>query len=475
MTQSESKVCHPLSAAQNGILLAQVLDPISPQFNIGQYVSIQGRIEPVLFERAVRLVVEEADMLRVRLVEQDDGQRQIIDPLFELSMPFGDVSSESDPEAAAIKWMKSDLTQTTDLARGPLFASILFQIAADKFFWYLRCHHIITDGYGGGLFIRRVAEVYTAIVAGVPVQQGRYSRLENLLEEDRNYRASEQFQRDRQYWLNCMADCPVPVTLSTRAALTSGVAGPEWFLRRSAYLSGPTTASLRLSKTRRGADLPAMVAATLAAYLYRLTNTRDLVLGLPVTGRIGALARETPGMFSNVLPLRVFLHGNMRIVELVEQIAVEIGRSLRRQRYRFEDLRRDLGLLAHHNRLFGPTINVMRFDRPIQFAGCCAALHNLSNGPVDDLSFVIYDQSDNGQLRIDFDANPTLYTPEELDAHQERFLRLLEGIARNPEQRIRDIELLSAGERQQVVVEWNATAVEYERDECVHELVEAQA
>src|SRR3982750_3696649 len=129
MTQSESKVCHPLSAAQNGILLAQVLDPISPQFNIGQYVSIQGRVEPVLFERAVSLVAEEADTLRVRLVEQDGGQRQAVDPLFELSMPFWDLSSESDPEAAAIKWMKSDLTQTTDLARGPLWTSILFQIA----------------------------------------------------------------------------------------------------------------------------------------------------------------------------------------------------------------------------------------------------------------------------------------------------------------------------------------------------------
>src|SRR5437868_1563790 len=151
MTQSESKACHPLSVAQKEVFLAQALDPLSPKFNIGQYVSIHGRIEPALFKRAVRLVAEETDTLRVRLVEEDGRHRQIVDPLFELSMPFLDVSSESDPEGTAIKSMKSHLRQTTDLARGPLWASILFQIAVDKFFWYWCCHHIINDGYGGAL------------------------------------------------------------------------------------------------------------------------------------------------------------------------------------------------------------------------------------------------------------------------------------------------------------------------------------
>jgi len=102
MTQTESNSCHPLSSAQNGVLLAHALDPISPQFNIGQYVSIQGRIDPVLFERAVSLAAQEADTLRVRLIEKDGIYRQTVDPLFELSMPFWDLSSESDPEATAV-------------------------------------------------------------------------------------------------------------------------------------------------------------------------------------------------------------------------------------------------------------------------------------------------------------------------------------------------------------------------------------
>src|SRR5205823_63430 len=282
---------------------------------------------------------------------------------------------QSDSEATAIEWMNSHLTQTTDLGRSPLWASILFQVAPDKFFWYLRCHHVISDGYGGGLFVRRVAELYSAIVAGGSVQVGRYSRLESLLEQESNYRASEQFQRDREYWLARLADYPVPVTLSDGVAPRNGVSRSEWFLRRSVYLPAPSRASLRFWDTQRTANITAVVTAAMAVYLYRLTNTPDLVLGLPVTGRVGTIARHTLGMLSNVLPLRVFLGGGMRLSELIQQIATEIGRSLRRQRYRFEDLRRDLGLLPH-NRLFGPNINVMRLGQPIQFAGCLATLHN---------------------------------------------------------------------------------------------------
>ena len=52
---------------------------------------------------------------------------------------------------------------------------------------------------------------------------------------------------------------------------------------------------------------------------------------------------------------------------------------------------------------------------------------------------------------------------------------LLEGIAANPEQRLSELPLLSAEERKQVVAQWNATAVDYGDEACLHELFERQA
>ena len=54
------------------------------------------------------------------------------------------------------------------------------------------------------------------------------------------------------------------------------------------------------------------------------------------------------------------------------------------------------------------------------------------------------------------------------------FNTLLEAAAANPDQRLSDLPLLTDAERQQLLVEWNQTAVAYPKDRCVHELFEEQ-
>ena len=55
-----------MSAAQLGIWFAQRLDPLSAAYNIGEYLEIDGSIDPILFERALQLLVSETETLRVR-------------------------------------------------------------------------------------------------------------------------------------------------------------------------------------------------------------------------------------------------------------------------------------------------------------------------------------------------------------------------------------------------------------------------
>ena len=110
--------------------------------------------------------------------------------------------------------MKADLVRPFDLARGPLFGYALLKAAADQFYFYARYHHIVMDGFGSSLVARRVAEVYTDLVAGRYLSEGFFGGIASLLEEDATYRASEQFTRDRQFWLDYLADGPEPISLS---------------------------------------------------------------------------------------------------------------------------------------------------------------------------------------------------------------------------------------------------------------------
>lgn len=463
----------PLTGAQSGIWFAQRLDPENPIFNTGECIEIEGHVREDLFEEALRQAVAEADTLHLRFGEDEEGPWQTVAPVEGWPIHRMDVSVEPEPRQAAEAWMKADLARPVDLGGGPLFTEALFRLAPDRYMWYQRVHHIALDGFGFSLIARRVAELYTSLAGGKPRGERSFGALRQIVEEDAAYRASAKLEQDRQFWLGRFADEPAAVSLADRAPRTS-----RTFLRRTAALPPETAERLREAARRMGASWSDVVIAASAVYVHRLTGSPDIILGLPMMGRLGSVSLRIPGMVVNLLPLRLSVRPDMALSELVGQAAGEI-RAIRAHRgYRHEQLRRDLKLLGDNRRLFGPQINVMPFDYALSFAGCKGTTHNLSAGPVDDLAINVYDRSDGGGLRIDVDANPAAYSPDELEAHQRRFIRFLDTLttvaADSPERPVGLIELLLPEERRQVVAEWNETEHALPRTD-VPELFEAQA
>jgi surfactin family lipopeptide synthetase A len=52
--------------------------------------------------------------------------------------------------------------------------------------------------------------------------------------------------------------------------------------------------------------------------------------------------------------------------------------------------------------------------------------------------------------------------------------RVLEQVSANADVRISELELMGSEERLRLLYEWNDTAVEYPRDQCIHELFAEQ-
>lgn len=408
----------PLSGAQAGIWFAQQLDPENPIYNTAEYVEIKGPLDQELFEKALRHVIKEAESFHARFGEDQDGPWQEIVPSTDFPLHYIDVSSETDPEQAAKSWMMDDLARPVDLTRGPLFTEALFKAAQDHYFWYQRTHHIATDGFSFTLIAERLSKIYTALMQNKSIDQsGAFGSLDLILAEETAYRASEQYQEDRRFWLGRFSDEPEVVSLAERAPRTSSS-----FLRRSEHLPSEDADRLLSAASRMGATWHETVMAAAAIYVHRLTGANDVVLGMPMMCRLGSAALHIPGMVMNLLPLRIGMQPQMSIGELVKQISGEMMKLRRHQHYRHEELRRDLKLLGENQRLFGPQLNLMPFENRLNFAGCQGIVHNLATGPVDDLSINIYGRPDGGGLKVNMDANPAVYHADELEDHAIVFL-----------------------------------------------------
>ncbi|WP_301175268.1 non-ribosomal peptide synthetase [Actinomadura geliboluensis] len=459
----------PLSAAQQSVWYAQQLAPETP-IHIAQYIEIEGPLDHALFDRVARLGAHEVLAMNARLVEADGAVRQVLDPDASVSIPLVDLSGEPDPDAAARAWMRARLAEPLPLDGGRLFSTALLRLAPDLHRWFIRAHHIIQDGFSGPMISRRAAEVYTSLSAGgayVPAELGDYRA---LLAEEEAYRASEKFERDRAYWTERFADRPAAVSLA------DGTAEPTADYRSMISLVPPAeSAALAAGARRLRTATPGLAIAATAAYVARMTGAEDVILGLAVTGRTTRLAMETPAMMSTILPLRVRVGPDMTVDDLVRAATRATARALRHQRYRRDDLVRDLKLLGERHRLYGPVINIMAFDYRLDFAGLPARMHAVTTGPVDDLSINVYDNFDGAGLRVDFEAHPDLYSEDEVAAHLHRYVRFIRTLGDvDPATPLRDVELLDDAERSRVLHEWNDTALPV-APAVVPELFEAQA
>jgi enterobactin synthetase component F len=449
-----SHISFPLTTAQRGLWFSQRITP-GAIMSIAEAIEIRGPIKPETFRQALRQVVAEAEQLRVRVIEQDAKPRQVLQAVYEADFPYVDMSREADPRAAIEAWMTDELTRPIDLANDPLWVSALLKAADDHYFWYHRAHHIVCDGYGGGLVARRLAEIYTAYAEGCEPAPNLFCTVEDVVEAETGYRNSRRFARDREYWLQQLANLPEAVTLSRsrrRHSLSSN-------LRRSTgRLSADTARQLaELGKTA-GISLPQLLISLIAAYYQRATSASDLVFGMPVSGRLNAALRGAVSVCANMVPIRVSFTPQITAAELFAQVSRMVVQALRHQQYRYEDLRRDLGLIGQDQNIAWLGINIEPFDYRLNFDGATAVLHNLSNSSIEDLVVFVYDRGTDEGLRFDLDANPSLYGVAELDEHRRRLTRLIEQVLANPGTPLRQLDILGDEERLRLLVGWNDTA-----------------
>ncbi|WP_369348418.1 amino acid adenylation domain-containing protein [Stenotrophomonas sp. JAG2] len=438
-----------LSEAQAGLWCAQRLAPDNPAFNTGHAVWIEGELDVAAFARAADQAAQEAEALALRIVEDAQGAPgQWIDPQHTPTLQVLDLSDQPDPAAAAREAMQRDRLSPVDPARDRLSQQRLFLLGPARSVWYLRVHHLATDGYGMGLLTERVCALY----AGHP-QQAAVAPLLPVLDEDTQYRDSERRTRDAAYWREAMADAPAATGLQAGVAPAAADA-----LRHVQPIDTSLRERLHTAAAAIGQPWPDLLTALGAEYCRRISGEAEAVIGVPFMGRLGSVSARVPAMVMNVLPLRVAATHDS-VDAYVRDIAMRLMRGRRHGRYRGEQLRRDLGLIGGQRRLHGPLVNVQPFYRPLQLAGVTATLEVLSTGPVDDVTLGFRGDG-TAVLDLEIEANPTLYTPTQVQAHAARLLHFVSAAldVQANGGTIASVPLCTPAEAQRYLHDINATA-----------------
>ncbi|MDZ7915050.1 MAG: AMP-binding protein [Rhodococcus sp. (in: high G+C Gram-positive bacteria)] len=418
---------HEVTQAQRGLIDAQTLAPNNPAFTIGEYIELRGTVDDDTFIAALAAMVSETDAERIRFVDTADGIKQTIHGDATGIVEYIDLSDYHAARDIALDQMNADLNVFRDLTADNLTRHVLYRIDQHECWWYHRTHHAALDGYSFALIARRVAELYSAARASRTPRELSRSRFADVLAEDQLYENSDRKTADRKFWVERLRGMDSIHSFSDTFALPAPT-----IHRVHATIDADQAELLTEAATAARVTWPEMILASVAVHLSRYTDSDTVVLGVPVMNRLGEVAFDIPCNHLNAIALPVQIMAEDTISVLAQRISLFLRESRPHQRYRYEHLRRDLGMLGGQRKLFGPVVNVMPFDYHLPIDDVETRVRNLTPGPVDDISFDVYHRGLDSSLEICVDANPRRYRLEEVESITRQFTRLLTEIIAAP-------------------------------------------
>ena len=454
----------PVSFSQRRLWFLDQLMPGEPIYHMPYAISLDGPLDAGALQRALDATVARHPVLRTTIVALDGVPEQVVAetgavPIERIELP---VTLEADERTRQAESIAADLArQPFDLAAGPLIRAALIGTGPDRHLFVLVMHHIISDGESLQILIDELSAVYRAETTGVPaslpplwMDYGDYA----VWQQDQQ--RSEELDRQLGYWRGQLRGAPQVLTLPTdrprpaRQSSSGAVA--------SVTIDAETTR--RLTEVAHEANVTSFMLflSGYAAVLSRYARETDIVIGTQVAGRTHTELDPMLGLFTNTVPLRISLAGDPTFAELLGRVRDTTLDALLYQELPFEKIVEEL---APNRTLAHAPITQVQFlygsltPPELELPGISSRSRALGTNTAK-LDLTMYADTLDGQTT----TLTAEYSTDLFDqAWAERFLRcmahLLERAADAPGTPVADLPMLSAAERDALIIGRNRPAL----------------
>ncbi len=469
----------PLSFAQQRLWLLDQIDGGSAHYNMPGVLKLTGTLNVDALNRAFTSIVKRHESLRTCIAVGENGQPvQIVQPATPFVVPVTDLSGleESERQLRLMRHVSEEPTKLFDLCGDLMLRARLLRISADENILLLTMHHIAADGWSMSILVNEFRALYTAYVNGeenpltpLSIQYADYAAWQ------RDWLQGEVLEQHLGYWEKQLADLPVahglPLDHPRPAFQTHN--GKTW----SSTIDRETSRTLHNLCESHGATLFMGLQTAFAVLLSRYSNESDIVMGTPTANREQADVVGLIGFFVNTLVLRSDLSANPTFIELLQQNKKMLLDAYAHQQVPFEQIveRLQPERSQSHSPLFQVMLALENNEEGVlELPGLTLSRVEQNAGVAKyDLTLNVRETAQG--LLLEWDYNTDLFERDTIARMAGHFDLLLKGLLAKPEQSIFKAGMLDACERDQLLVDWNSTGLDYPRDTCVHELFEAQA
>ncbi|MFL6259110.1 MAG: amino acid adenylation domain-containing protein, partial [Thermoanaerobaculia bacterium] len=465
----------PLSFSQERLWFLEQLQPGTAVYHIPNAVRMTGTLDVAALRRALAEVVRRHESLRTVFSVHGGRPVQVVREDLRPALPLLDLSGLSDPKDEIRRVSALISRRPFNLGSGPLLRLALLKLDEGEHVLLLTFHHIVSDAWSLEVLLRELGTLYAAFSSGrpsplpeLPVQYADFALWQ------RSWLHGEVLEALLAYWREGLAGVPVLQLPGDRPrpALQSYHGSMVPFA-----LPEPLSAAVHALARAKGATVFMILLSAYEALLARYSGQEDFAVGSPVAGRDRREIEGLIGFFINTLVLRSSLAADLAAAKLLDRVRAVTLEGYARQSVPFERIVQELA--PERNLSYSPLFQVMLAfqslggEEGLELPGLTLAPQS-DDFPVSkfDLTLTAFDSG--SQIFGHWVYSTALFDRETVERWSGHFQVLLEGLVADPARRVSELPLLTAGEREQILVEWNRPPVGYPEEGFVHQLFEAQ-
>jgi amino acid adenylation domain-containing protein len=437
---------------------------------------LTGTIDPDALRSSLDKLAFRHPSLRTNfpVVNGDVASRIVADRTFPLTVTDLRTLAKDRQAAAQQELIASEARYPFDLAEESLMRAALIRTDDEEYILVLTLHHIIHDGWSLGILLRELAQLYRASVTSanlaLPELVIEYS---DFAEWQRETLTGQQLDAHLTFWkealagannLNMPADRPRPRLQTFR--------GASWDFKMQA----PVSQAVKGICAEEGVTTFTVLMAAFQALCFRYTGQEDVTLGVFTACRKPWQIQQVVGLFSNVVPVRTTLNGDLSFRGLLHKTRESLTGTYQHQDLPFDKLVEELRLARDQSLqpLFQHVLG--QVDEPwlrLDLHGASSRRLHVNNA-TSKFDLTVYLGEIENTLGGWVEYSTDLYDDSTIRGLLEHYEILLAALAENPDQSIARASLLSANERRRLLVDENNTKAEYP-DSTIHELFHSQA
>jgi len=462
----------PVSYAQRRLWFIDKMDS-SPAYNLPAALILDGHLNINSLEKAIDEIINRHEILRTVFVETDGVPYQKIFDKIDFKLVKENLNNSADINKAMSDLINEELNRNFNLSKAPLIIFRLFGMSDEKHLLLFNMHHIISDGWSIEIIINELTLLYNTFVKGevnplVPLK----TQYKDFVIKHEQILNNPDSSIHKNYWINKLSG-ELPVT-----ELQSDFKRPLYkTFNGNLYqiiIEKKMFSRIILLCRKNQVSLFMLLVSALNILINKYSGNRDIIIGSPVSGREQRNLENQIGFYVNTVPLRNNIDPDISFTSFLGIVKEHCIEAYDHQIYPFDLLIDDLKVErdTSRNPLFEIIVSSQKSTSGlINFESIKTSIHDpIIKYSKFDLNFNFEENTDEISLGIVY--NSDLYCYETIQRMGDNLISLLQNILNNPDEIIKKIDIISLGEKDRIVTEFNDTQRPFPKDKTIAELFE---